>query len=419
MPRPAAVAPKSVKPEARPKPHRRITQPPSANFALDAGATGNSDFRWPTLRRYTPDQAKADAAAEWWASLPPNALALAWRSAVARMRASGTEWSLIAVMKARVRDDLEFRTGLVKRWLEPDPQNGACTGPPQPFGIACLVTPRAAENRSPLPVPGSPDALLALLTAERVRAQAAERRVAELALSLRAVGAMARGHNGKDGDPDSERRRRAYAELARDDALEALSIEREARGKTENMLRDATRRAEAEARGRAAAERRVAELERLAAGAPQNGKHAAHEMHASPATDADGTPARRFPWDPAPRRPSGSAAVDIAAERQAAASHDHRLPKAPSPAPAPQALAAPGPGKPDTRSIGERICQRRKAYDMTQLELAQAIGVSGPLISLWERDRLRPPDERLKLLARMLHTTVKSLLGETPARHGG
>jgi len=417
----------SARPVAKQKIHRKPTQP-SQNFDMDAGTAPASDgFRWPRLPRYTPENAQADEEAAWWASLPPNAVLLAWRSAIGRMRASGADWGLVAVLKRRVRDDGEFRAGLVRRWLDPDPQRVAVNG--EPAGIAFLVTPRAAMAGGHLPAPGSPEATLALLSAERLRAQVAERRVSALEASLRAVGAMARGHSGEYGDPDAERRRRAYAELARDDAMAALSLEREARGKAELRWKEAERRAETEARARAAAERRLADIERQSAGAGQHQRHADTVRPAGwPHADQhNGAHPGQFPLEQPTRCPPAPAVADRASGRHPD-TVDHGVRKAPCQATrvpvTTLAAAAVRPGRPRSPvaaggTLGERIYLRRKARGLTQVALAEGIGGSGPSISLWERDLARPSDEWLRRLARMLQTTVKALAGDVIPRGNG
>ena len=63
-------------------------------------------------------------------------------------------------------------------------------------------------------------------------------------------------------------------------------------------------------------------------------------------------------------------------------------------------------------SVGSRIYQKRKLLDMTQNQLAEAVGVSFQAVSAWERDEYLPDTQKLPDIARALGTTAASLLGE-------
>lgn len=61
---------------------------------------------------------------------------------------------------------------------------------------------------------------------------------------------------------------------------------------------------------------------------------------------------------------------------------------------------------------GCKLRALRKAAGMTQLELAQNLGLkSSCLISLWEHNKQELPTEKLPLLADVLHCTIDELFG--------
>lgn len=65
-------------------------------------------------------------------------------------------------------------------------------------------------------------------------------------------------------------------------------------------------------------------------------------------------------------------------------------------------------------TLGERIAQNRKAKGFTQESLAEQLGVSAQAVSKWENDISCPDITLLPELAKLLGTTVDSLLsGET------
>lgn len=65
----------------------------------------------------------------------------------------------------------------------------------------------------------------------------------------------------------------------------------------------------------------------------------------------------------------------------------------------------------DTRKIGTRIAQLRKAKDMTQMELADLMLVSFQAVSNWERGNTMPDIAKLADLARILGVSIEELLG--------
>ena len=65
--------------------------------------------------------------------------------------------------------------------------------------------------------------------------------------------------------------------------------------------------------------------------------------------------------------------------------------------------------------IGNKIYQKRKQLDMTQNQLAEAVGVSFQAVSAWERDEYLPDTQKLLDIAKALLTTVAFLLDEDKA----
>ncbi len=66
----------------------------------------------------------------------------------------------------------------------------------------------------------------------------------------------------------------------------------------------------------------------------------------------------------------------------------------------------------DTMMIGKRIAELRKQKNLTQPELADAMGVSFQAVSNWERGNSMPDISKLSDLAEILGTTVDDLLGK-------
>lgn len=63
--------------------------------------------------------------------------------------------------------------------------------------------------------------------------------------------------------------------------------------------------------------------------------------------------------------------------------------------------------------LGARIAEMRKARDITQIQMAEALGVSQQTINSYETARRRVPASTLPTLARMFDISVDELLGET------
>jgi transcriptional regulator with XRE-family HTH domain len=62
-------------------------------------------------------------------------------------------------------------------------------------------------------------------------------------------------------------------------------------------------------------------------------------------------------------------------------------------------------------SLGERLARLRKEKGITQIELAERLGVSQPLVSEWERDGLRLNSEVIVALNLILGVSADDLLG--------
>lgn len=64
-------------------------------------------------------------------------------------------------------------------------------------------------------------------------------------------------------------------------------------------------------------------------------------------------------------------------------------------------------------SIGENLKQLREQRNMTQLELAERVGVTGPMICQIERGTKVPTLPLSLDIARALHCDIKELAGDT------
>jgi len=69
----------------------------------------------------------------------------------------------------------------------------------------------------------------------------------------------------------------------------------------------------------------------------------------------------------------------------------------------------------DMKKIGGNISRMRKAANLTQMELADRLGVSFQAVSNWERGQTMPDISRLSELAAALNTTVDEILGNRQA----
>jgi len=64
------------------------------------------------------------------------------------------------------------------------------------------------------------------------------------------------------------------------------------------------------------------------------------------------------------------------------------------------------------QNTGKRINQLRKKANMTQMELADRLGISYQAVSNWERGESMPDISKLPELAEILNTTIDELLGD-------
>lgn len=66
----------------------------------------------------------------------------------------------------------------------------------------------------------------------------------------------------------------------------------------------------------------------------------------------------------------------------------------------------------DTVTIGRKIAELRKAHNMTQFELADALGISFQAVSNWERGASMPDISKLPELAETFGVTIDEVLGK-------
>jgi transcriptional regulator with XRE-family HTH domain len=69
-----------------------------------------------------------------------------------------------------------------------------------------------------------------------------------------------------------------------------------------------------------------------------------------------------------------------------------------------------------SRAIGERLARLRKERGITQVEMAELLGVSQPNVSDYERGELRLHGELLAKLARILKVSADEILGLETSR---
>lgn len=62
-----------------------------------------------------------------------------------------------------------------------------------------------------------------------------------------------------------------------------------------------------------------------------------------------------------------------------------------------------------------RIKQLREAAGLSQRELGERIGVSGPAVAMWESGENRPSLTNLEKLADVLGVSIDAILGREPA----
>ncbi len=64
------------------------------------------------------------------------------------------------------------------------------------------------------------------------------------------------------------------------------------------------------------------------------------------------------------------------------------------------------------KMLGNRVAQLRKAQSLTQVQLAQTLGISQQMVASYEIGRRRIPVSMLTPLARVLHVQIDELLAE-------
>ena len=70
----------------------------------------------------------------------------------------------------------------------------------------------------------------------------------------------------------------------------------------------------------------------------------------------------------------------------------------------------------DTMKVARKIREARNARNMTQMALADEMGVSYQAVSNWERGNSMPDISKLEQLCNVLHITVYELLGTEDAQ---
>ena len=66
--------------------------------------------------------------------------------------------------------------------------------------------------------------------------------------------------------------------------------------------------------------------------------------------------------------------------------------------------------------INDKIKDLRKSFGISQVELADALGVSKQCVSNWENDNIQPSIEMLIKLAKFFHVSTDYLLGLDAAK---
>lgn len=71
------------------------------------------------------------------------------------------------------------------------------------------------------------------------------------------------------------------------------------------------------------------------------------------------------------------------------------------------------------KELGGRIAAARKAQGLTQIQLAEQLGIAQQTLAHYEVGRLRLPTSMLPVLAESLSVPVEQLLGQPAARSAG
>lgn len=67
----------------------------------------------------------------------------------------------------------------------------------------------------------------------------------------------------------------------------------------------------------------------------------------------------------------------------------------------------------DMKSIGENISEMRKASGLTQMDMAEKLGISFQAVSNWERGVSMPDISKLSALSRLFNVTIDEILNNT------
>lgn len=65
------------------------------------------------------------------------------------------------------------------------------------------------------------------------------------------------------------------------------------------------------------------------------------------------------------------------------------------------------------QDIGKRILTLRKEHNMTQVELADCLGISYQAVSSWERGNSMPDISKIPEIAKLFHISIDDLIGES------
>jgi transcriptional regulator with XRE-family HTH domain len=71
--------------------------------------------------------------------------------------------------------------------------------------------------------------------------------------------------------------------------------------------------------------------------------------------------------------------------------------------------------QPYFKALGQRIAKARAAADLTQVQLAEALGLSQPQLAFYELGKRRVPVSMLPGLAKVLGTSIEALIADDNA----
>lgn len=73
--------------------------------------------------------------------------------------------------------------------------------------------------------------------------------------------------------------------------------------------------------------------------------------------------------------------------------------------------------QPYFQALGQRIAKARSSADLTQVQLAEALGISQPQLAFYEVGKRRVPVSLLPGLARALDISIEALIADDDAAH--